>query len=161
MFIKDNIDSSALVTLFTRPRRFGKTLNLSMLRRFFEDERKADGAPVDNRYLFNGLAISQCGEEYLQHQQKYPVIALSLKSAKQPDFQQAYMKLKTEIGEEFRRHKYVMNGDVLDEDQIKRFSDIITGEGAYEDYNAAIQFLSVCLEKYHGTNGECILPWFL
>ena len=62
------LDSNSKVTLFTRPRRFGKTLNLSMIRRFFEDERLADGTPVDNRKLFDGLYISRCVEKYLQHQ---------------------------------------------------------------------------------------------
>ena len=88
------LDSNSKVTLFTRPRRFGKTLNLSMIRRFFEDERMADGTTVDNRKLFDGLAISRCGEKYLQHQQQYPVISLSLKSAKQPNYELAYGMLK-------------------------------------------------------------------
>ena len=65
LMIRDLLTSNTKVTLFTRPRRFGKTLNQSMLRRFFEDERKADGTPIDNGYLFDGLAISQCGVLHL------------------------------------------------------------------------------------------------
>ena len=62
--------------MFTRPRRFGKTLNQFMIRRFFEDERTEKGEKVDNGYLFDGLAIAECGEEILKHQQQYPVIFL-------------------------------------------------------------------------------------
>ena len=68
LLIKDIVDDGAKVILITRPRRFGKTLNLSMLRYFFE--KKAAGE--DNNYLFDGLAITKAGEEYLQHQGKYP-----------------------------------------------------------------------------------------
>ena len=106
--IQQLLDSNSMVTLFTRPRRFGKTLNLSMIRRFFEDERLADGTTVDNRKLFDGLAISRCGEKYLQHQQQYPVISLSLKSAKQPDYELSYGMLKKNIVEEFERHAFVL-----------------------------------------------------
>lgn len=90
MVLKSFIDNHSNVTLFTRPRRFGKTLNLSMFRRFFEDERKPDGSRIDNGYVFDHLAISKCGEKYTQHQQQYPVIKLSLKSGKQPNFNLAY-----------------------------------------------------------------------
>ncbi|MBQ8563854.1 MAG: AAA family ATPase [Firmicutes bacterium] len=148
--IRELIDSTASVTLFTRPRRFGKTLNLSMIRRFFEDERKVDGSPVDNRYLFDGLAISQCGEEYLRHQQKYPVIKLSMKSAKQPSFDLAYENLKAEIEAEYSRHQYVLKAGVLDEQLRMPFERILACKGEPKDYTRALQTLSACLEKYHG-----------
>lgn len=86
LMIKELLDGEGKVLLLTRPRRFGKTLNLSMLRRFFEDERTEKGEKIDNRFVFEGLAITKCGEKYLGHQQQYPVISLSLKSAKQPDY---------------------------------------------------------------------------
>lgn len=60
--IKELLDGAAMVTLLSRPRRFGKTLNLSMLRRFFEDERTEQGEKIDNGYIFDRLAISRCGE---------------------------------------------------------------------------------------------------
>ncbi|MDY3238901.1 MAG: AAA family ATPase [Anaerovoracaceae bacterium] len=148
------LDSNSKVTLFTRPRRFGKTLNLSMIRRFFEDERLADGTTVDNRHLFEGLHISQCGEKYLQHQQKYPVISLSLKSAKQPDYEMAYASLKDEIEKEFKRHIYVLQGELLQADREK-YERILAGKGERIDYAKAIEFLSLCLENYHGT--KCII----
>ena len=86
LMIKELIESNAKVTLFTRPRRFGKTLNQFMIRRFFEDESTEKGEKVDNGYLFDGLAIAECGEEILKHQQQYPVIFMSLKSAKQDSY---------------------------------------------------------------------------
>ena len=89
LMIKKLIESQAKVTLFTRPRRFGKTLNQFMIRRFLEDERTRSGERIDNGHLFDGLKIAECGEEILSHRQQYPVIFLSLKSAKQPNFQEA------------------------------------------------------------------------
>ena len=155
LMIRELLDSNAMVTLFTRPRRFGKTLNMSMLRRFFEDERKADGTPVDNRYLFEGLAISDCGEKYLQHQQQYPVISLSLKSGKQPDFQEAYGKLREAVAYEFRRHEYVLRGNALAEDQKAAYRALMMQQAEYGAYSGSLKFLSYCLEKYHGK--KCII----
>ena len=153
--IQQLLDSNSMVTLFTRPRRFGKTLNLSMIRRFFEDERLADGTPVDNRKLFDGLYISRCGEKYLQHQQQYPVISLSLKEAQKEEFSSSCLKLKTEIREEFRRHKYVLKEGTLDADQESLFQKILDGTAETDEYSSALKFLSVCLEKYHGR--KCII----
>ena len=62
LMIKKLIESRAKVTLFTRPRRFGKTLNQFMIRRFFEDERTRSGERIDNGHLFDGLIIAECGE---------------------------------------------------------------------------------------------------
>ena len=73
LMIQELLESNAKVILFTRPRRFGKTLNQFMIRRFFEDEITEKGEKVDNGYLFDGLAITRCGEEIMQHQQRYPV----------------------------------------------------------------------------------------
>ena len=86
MMIQELLDGSK-VTLLTRPRRFGKTLNLSMVRRFFEDERTTEGEKIDNRGLFEGLAIMGAGETYLAHMGQYPVITLSLKSGKQDNYE--------------------------------------------------------------------------
>ena len=105
--IKELLDSAVSVSLFTRPRRFGKTLNLSMIQSFFEDERDRDGEPINNKSLFTGLQIIKQGQRYLRHQQQYPVIHLSLKSARQPDFHLAYAMLKQQIIEEYSRHQYL------------------------------------------------------
>ena len=152
LMIQKLIESEAMVTLFTRPRRFGKTLNQFMIRRFFEDERTEKGEKVDNGYLFDGLKIAECGEEILSHQQLYPVIFLSLKSAKQPNFEEAYKKLCGEIAGEFRRHQYLLEGNSLADDQKNIFQKIMTKQSDYGEYNDALKFLSECLWQYHGKN---------
>ena len=152
LMIKKLIESQAKVTLFTRPRRFGKTRNQFMIRRFFEDERTRSGERIDNGHLFDGLKIAECGEEILKHQQQYPVIFLTLKSAKQPTYALAYMELKKRISEEYKRHRYVLQGEILTADEKARFeaiSAIMDDDSLYTD---ALGFLSMCLAKYHGTN---------
>ena len=146
--IKELIEQYGKVNLFTRPRRFGKTLNLSMLRRFFEMEPDGEGGWIDNRYLFDGLKISDCGEHYMTHQGQYPVIKLSLKSAKQPSYDMAYAMLKHEIADEFSRHSYLLNNIESDGGQI-RYKLIMSDKGSDKDYADALRFLSNCLERYH------------
>ena len=152
LMIQSLIESQVMVTLFMRPRRFGKTLNQFMIRRFFEDERTRSGERIDNGYLFDGLKVAACGEEVLQHQQQYPVIFLSLKSAKQPNFEEAYKKICRAIAEEFRRHQYLLTGNSLADDQKIMFQRIMTEQADYSAYNDALRFLSECLWQYHGKN---------
>lgn len=104
LMIKRLIDRHGKVNLFTRPRRFGKTLNLSMLKYFFERQTDEKGDRSDSSYLFRKLKIAGCGGQYMTFQGKYPVINLSLKSARQPDFEMAYKSLVDEIAKEFDRH---------------------------------------------------------
>ena len=152
LMIQSLIESQAMVTLFMRPRRFGKTLNQFMIRRFFEDERTRSGERIDNGYLFDGLKVTACGEEVLQHQQQYPVIFLSLKSAKQPNFEEAYKKICGALAEEFRRHQYLLAGNSLADDQKIMFQRIMAEQADYSAYNNALRFLSECLWQYHGKN---------
>ena len=152
LMIQSLIESQAMVTLFMRPRRFGKTLNQFMIRRFFEDERTRSGERIDNGYLFDGLKVAACGEEVLQHQQQYPVIFLSLKSAKQPNFEEAYKKICGALAEEFRRHQYLLAGNSLADDQKIMFQRIMAEQADYSAYNNALRFLSECLWQYHGKN---------
>ena len=148
LMIEKLIESNAMVTLFTRPRRFGKTLNQFMIRRFFEDERTEKGAKVDNGYLFDGLKIAECGEEILSHQQQYPVIFMTLKSAKQPTYEMAYACLVDEICKEFERHSYVLQGEMSQRNR-EIFERISLGKGSDDEYATAFAFLSECLFKYH------------
>ena len=147
--IKELLDSAVSVSLFTRPRRFGKTLNLSMIQRFFEDERDRDGEPINNKSLFTGLQIIKQGQRYLRHQQQYPVIHLSLKSARQPDFHLAYAMLKQQIIEEYSRHQYILNDLVLTNAEKKRYTAILNGANEPSLYLDALAFLSKCLAIYH------------
>ena len=94
----------------------------------------------------------KCGEEILSHQQQYPMIFLSLKSAKQPNFEESYGKLCRAIAEEFRRHQYLLEGNSLADDQKLMFQKIMTEQAEYGAYNDALKFLSECLWQYHGKN---------
>lgn len=157
LMIKDLVDLGGKVNLFTRPRRFGKTLNLSMIRRFFEDERDREGNPVDNGHLFDGLAISDAGETYTSMQQQHPVIKLSLKSAKQRDYDMAYLMLKKEIVSEFDRHAYILQGDSLNQEEQQNFRKIMAGKNGDGLYYDAIRTLSQYLKKYHGKNAVILI----
>lgn len=148
--IRELLDRGGKVNLFTRPRRFGKTLNLSMIRRFFEKEIGFDGEEIGNRYLFDQLRIASYGESYMTHQGIYPVINLSLKSAKQPTFEMAYHCLVEEISKEYRRHSYVLADHHLTEYEKNRFERTMNQQGEKPDYATALEFLSSCLSKVHG-----------
>ena len=150
LMIQELLESNAKVILFTRPRRFGKTLNQFMIRRFFEDEITEKGEKVDNGYLFDGLAITRCGEEILQHQQRYPVIFMSLKSAKQDSYDMAYASLIDEISKEFKRHAYLLQGESLSPKEKQEFQLVMDKEAQPIAYAKALGFLSECLTKYHG-----------
>ena len=150
LMIQELLESNAKVILFTRPRRFGKTLNQFMIRRFFEDEITEKGEKVDNGYLFDGLAITRCGEEIMQHQQRYPVIFMSLKSAKQDSYDMAYASLIDEISKEFKRHAYLLQGESLSPKEKQEFQLVMDKEAQPIAYAKALGFLSECLTKYHG-----------
>ena len=102
LFIKDIIDSKAYVNLFTRPRRFGKTLNLSMIKYFFEKTQE------DNSYLFEDLNIWKAGEIYREYQGRYPVINLDFKSIEGLSWKEAYDKARWMISNEYSRHSYLI-----------------------------------------------------
>lgn len=149
MFIKELLDLKGEVNLFTRPRRFGKTLNLSMLRYFFEDtgdEKKN----IQNKTLFQDLKIMDAGNEYTNHMGQYPVINLTLKSAKQPVFESAYGKMKNEIADEFKRHQYVLGSSKIDDDDKNLFQKIANGKAEYDDYSGSLKFLGKCLCQVTG-----------
>lgn len=151
ILIKELLDLKGGVNLFTRPRRFGKTLNLSMLRYFFEDTGDAE-ENAQNKALFQGLKIMEAGEKYTEQMGSYPVINLTLKSAKQPVFESAYVKMKGEIAEEFRRHQYVLESSKIAEGDKRKFREIASKEAGYDDYSGSIKFLSSCLYQVTGKN---------
>ena len=140
LFIKELLDMKGEVNLFTRPRRFGKTLNMSMLRYFFEM------GTAGNSELFRGLKIMEAGEKYLSHMGKYPVISISLKSMKQHSYELAFEMLKKAVREEYKRHwaEVDANGSLSDADR-KRYLRLCDLEGTEADYADALRFLSECL----------------
>lgn len=142
-FIKELLDKKGEVNLFTRPRRFGKTLNMSMLRYFFEQGH-------DTEALFQGLEIMTAGDRYLAHMGKYPVISLSLKSGKQPTFQMARESIQDEIIKEFNRHDHIKHSGMLLDNETKRFTEIQNGTATEVQYAKSLEFLSSCLKKAYG-----------
>lgn len=144
LLIRDLLEKKTKVCLITRPRRFGKTLNMSMIRRFFE---KTD---EDNAYLFEGLKISECGEEFLSHQGQYPVISISLKSMKQETYENAFEVYKKILSSEFDRHKYILNSDTLSGKEKKQIQDIIDENASDVTTFYALRFLTDCLFKVTG-----------
>lgn len=152
LLIKEILDRGGAVNLFTRPRRFGKTLVLSMIKTFFEQDMDIQGNVTDNRKYFDGMKIRKAGEDYTKHMGQYPVISLSLKSAKQPDFDMAYKSLLDEIAKEYERHRYVLTGDALLSSGKEKYIRIMEGKAGRAEYASALKFLSDCLKKYHERN---------
>ncbi|MDO4554931.1 MAG: AAA family ATPase [Lachnospiraceae bacterium] len=152
LFIKELLRQKGKVNLFTRPRRFGKTLALSMIKTFFEKEIDKNGESVDKTPYFTGKNIMNAGNEYTQLLGRYPVIFLTLKSAKQPDFYLAYEMIKRQIMREYDRHSYVLSCNFLNPEQRNRFEQILNGEPDPSLYMDSLLFLSECLKKYHHEN---------
>lgn len=143
-FIKELLDFGGKVNLVTRPRRFGKTLNMSMLRCFFERAER------DTERLFRGLAIMDAGEDYTKHMAQYPVISISLKSMKQSNYELSYIQMKKEIAEEFGRHDELLDSSKLTEAEKRRYQSIRDVQGSEADYLDALKFLSACMVKHYG-----------
>lgn len=149
LLIKELLDLTGKVNLFTRPRRFGKTLNLSMVQAFFENT----GDEEENqkrRELFKHLQIMNAGDSYTSHMGQYPVIFLTLKSAKQRTFQSALFKIKECISQEYRRHAFVCDGVKLSDSEKQLFQKLADGKGTMDEYSGSLQFLSQCLYKEIG-----------
>lgn len=145
MLIKELIDNRGKACLVTRPRRFGKTLTLSMIQTYFE-------IGTDNRKYFEHLEILSAGDLYTSLMGCYPVINLSLKSAKQPTFEMAYGSLIGELAKEFDRHSYLAKSDALNPEEQSRFEDLMLKKGNDIEYATSLSFLSTCLAKHHQQN---------
>ena len=153
MFIKEMLDLKGKVNLFTRPRRFGKTLNLSMLRYFFEDT----GDKVkneQNKELFWGMKITEAGEKYTEQMGMYPVINLTLKSAKQEDFENAYYTMQVEIASEFDRHRSVVETgrEKLTQKEYEQYIRIADEEADEKQVRGSLKLFSRCMYKITGRN---------
>lgn len=145
LMIKDLIVNKVKVGLFTRPRRFGKTLNMSMIQRFFE---KTDES---NAYLFDGLKISEF-PECMQYQGQYPVISLSLKSMKQGSYKDAFHMFKVLIAREYDRHKDILKSGKISDSERDLFHSILDQKAEDAFYLDSIKFLSDIMVKYYNKN---------
>ena len=150
LFIKELLQNWGEVNLFTRPRRFGKTLNMSMLKNFFE----AGSDPA----LFDGLKIAQEKELCEKYMGKFPVISISLKSVDGLDFQTALTALKTVIGDEAGRFPFLSSSDKLTEDERESYAQLTevgsSQGGIYTMTDkvaaASLKTLSKLLSKHYG-----------
>lgn len=145
LMIKELLENKETVNLFTRPRRFGKTLNMSMLQRFFEATEKS------NAYLFDGLKIAAY-PEYMAYQGQYPVISISLKSMKRASYQEAYFEYVKLLSDEFERHEIILQSDAVSEEDKLEFRKIKKRIAEPKEYNSAVKLLSKCLQKVYQKN---------
>lgn len=143
LLIRDLIDLRGKVNLFTRPRRFGKTLNMSMLRYFFEKSQE------NRSRLFAGTKIMEAGEKYLKEFGQYPVISLSLKSMKQGSYESAFHCLKEEIAGEFIRHPELME-NLTPAENREKYRRFAVCSADNDEYLTALKFLSECLYSCYG-----------
>ena len=147
LFIKELLDNQLKVNLFTRPRRFGKTLTLSMLKYFFWDAYDFQGNKEDYGYLFDGMKIMDAGEEYTKHMGKYPVISLTLKSGKQSTFESSMDLIRTTIAYEFKNHRYVLESDALSDAEKGKFKNYLNSKYEPYKYKDSLKFLCNCLKS--------------
>jgi len=153
IFIKELLDLKGEVNLFTRPRRFGKTLNLSMLRYFFEDTGNTE-KNEQNKELFRGMKIMDEGETYTRQMGKYPVINLTLKSAKQEDFETAYYMIQAELAAEFERHREIVERGKqnLAVKEYEQYISIADEKADQKLVRGSIKLFSQCMRKITGNN---------
>ena len=145
LMIKELLENKETVNLFTRPRRFGKTLNMSMLQRFFEATEKS------NAYLFDGLKIAAY-PEYMAYQGQYPVISVSLKSMKQASYTDVFYMYKNLIAKEYEKHKIILESNQILDSEKEVFQNIMEQRADQNVYLNSIQTLSDILAKYYEKN---------
>ena len=151
LLIRDFLDRKPLVSLFTRPRRFGKTLNMDMLRVFFEKTGE------DTSKYFQDKLIWQCGEEYTSYQSKYPVVYLSFKDVKYPSWEQTFAKISKLISQEFQRHIELEASPRLNSYEKTLYGQIARGDASPVDFESALGTLSLFLSKHHGSKTIIII----
>lgn len=145
MMIKDFIDERPMVSLFTRPRRFGKTLNMDMLRTFFE---KTD---EDTSIYFKDKKIWACGKKYREYQGKYPVIFVTFKDIKFNTWEETFDSIKEVFSKEAYRHIELQTSDKCNEYEKKSFENLLSGNVSEVELSGALVDLSRMLHKHHGT----------
>lgn len=149
LMIRDFLDKKPMVSLFTRPRRFGKTLNMDMLRVFFEKTNE------DTSVYFKDKQIWQCGNYYTKHQGQYPVIFLTFKDIKSMTWEETFQKIRRLISLEFIRHNELETSSVLTSYEKEQYHLLAGDTGDEVDCQMGLQLLSLLLHKHYG--GECII----
>ncbi len=146
LLIKELLDRGHKVTLLPRPRRFGKTLNLSMLQYFFE---KPVGTAESNRDLFKDLMVNQYPET-MKRQGTYPVIFLTFKGIKSESWEDCFEAIKSQILAECTRHRYLLSSDLLVPEEKRNLEQIINQTASQTTYALFLKYLSEYLHRFHG-----------
>lgn len=149
LMIRDFLDKKPMVSLFTRPRRFGKTLNMDMLRVFFEKTNE------DTSVYFKDKQIWQCGDYYTKRQGQYPVIFLTFKDVKSMTWEETFQKIRRLISLEFIRHNELETSSVLTAYEKEQYHLLAGDSGDEVDCQMGLQLLSLLLHKHYGR--ECII----
>jgi hypothetical protein len=153
LFIKEIFDNKGTTaSVIVRPRRFGKTFNLSMLCHFLAKEVNG----LKTQGMFDNLLISQQGDYYMQHQGKYPVIFISFKDMKHNSYDEAYEGLIGLISATYSMHRVVLSGDTLFDNEKKVFEDILWKRASAADIAVSLLNLSNYLYRYYK-----VKPWLL
>lgn len=143
-FIRQLVEKGSLITMLPRPRRFGKTLNLSMLRYFFE---RTEGNIY--RHLFNGKKIEQW-KDFDRYQGKYPVITLTLKDCKAETFEGALERIAEEVQQEYIRHKYLPDNPDMEKSYRSTFEIIRAGNPTQVQLESSLGLLTDLLTTHWG-----------
>ena len=151
MMLKDFIDERPMVTLFTRPRRFGKTLNMDMLRTFFEKTNE------DTSKYFNDKKIWEQGEYYRSFQGKYPVIFITLKDVKHNSWDNTFANIGSIISSEYCRHSDLSKSPKLDKKQKDFYNKMVSEKYSAVDLERSLLYLSEMLKKHYGEGAVIII----
>ncbi|HLP44901.1 MAG TPA: AAA family ATPase, partial [Candidatus Kapabacteria bacterium] len=170
LFIKEVIDSGDKILLIPRPRRFGKTLNITMLRYFYDccpDTWATDSLPSSpetaprsqnpNAHLFDSLAICGAGREYMDKMGKYPVIYLSFREIKDMEWESCLDSIKKLIQREYARHSYLLESHKLMAHEQVYFKKIIDLSGSKSDYTNSLESLLIFLNRFYNKRAVVLI----
>ena len=146
--IKELVDLKTRVALFTRPRRFGKTTALKMIRAFFEKRLDEKGEKVDTSYLFADKNIWAAGEEYRKLQGQFPVIYLTFKDLKADSWERAANKLAWDIGSEVVRHRESINGIWDEGEKRERLRRVMSCKASVEEVAESLGLLAEAIHAH-------------
>ena len=156
MFIQELLDDGSKITIITRPSRFGKTLNMMMLKYWFEKysinqlaNSQSNEPKTEHAYLFHNLKIWGMGEEYKKHCGRYPVVFLTFKDLKSSNWEKCYDKIRNVIREEFVRHAYLLDSKKLDEIDKQFINNILQNSKKEADFELSLLKLIKFLSKHY------------
>ncbi len=163
LFIKEVLDKGDKILLIPRPRRFGKTLNLSMLKYFYDccpsswsrelpplpPGKKNEGKKNEGKGLFDSLAIWDAGKEYMDKIGKHPVIFLSFRDIKELEWESCISKIKQLVQDEYLKHKYLLDSSILDGVEKTYFNRVLHLEGNQGEYENSLKKLMIFLTRYY------------